>query len=120
MSLVAMESHSQELFAIIVDTPDTNRNLSIGNTCSAIFKETEVSIFKAVDLETQLNISLRNQIPGTIKMIKRGELLSRVEMLTPIGLIASIITSGSLERLSLQVGDTVYALIKTNEIMLSF
>jgi molybdopterin-binding protein len=79
------------------------------------FKETEVSLAtKKLD-----EISLQNQITGTIQSVEKDDLLSRVTLKTAHGLISSIITTASAERLGLREGMSAVALIKTNEVMLS-
>ena len=80
-----------------------------------LFKETEVSVATGpVD-----TISLQNQVSGTIRKLEKGKLLTRVVLETDFGPIASIITTDSAERLQLAEGRLAYALIKTNEVMIS-
>lgn len=80
-----------------------------------LFKETEVSVATGpVD-----TISLQNQVSGMIQKLEKGKLLTRVVLETDFGPIASIITTGSAERLQLAEGRLAYALIKTNEVMIS-
>lgn len=80
------------------------------------FNETEV----VISTDENPEISLRNQLPGTLTAIQKGQLLSKLDIETKIGKITSIITTGSTERLQLEVGKKVTAMIKTNEVMISY
>ncbi|WP_420386906.1 TOBE domain-containing protein [Roseivirga sp.] len=115
LSLVSLQSGNQSLKSIVIDTPDTAAYLQVGEEVNIIFKEMEVSIAT----EEQLPISLQNRIYGTISTIDRSDLLSRVVLSTDLGQITSVITTASVDRLELQPGQKVFALIKTNELMLS-
>ena len=112
MSLVANEL---KLKSIVIDTPETADYLQLNNEVNVIFKELEASIA----IQANLPISLQNQISGAITDIQKGQLLARITLKTQVGPITSVITSGSADKLELTVGREVYALIKTNELMLS-
>lgn len=101
--------------SIILNNDLKSSYLNIGNNVAVLFKETEV-IIAAEKLE---RISLQNKLECEITNIEKGKLLSQLELKHPIGKLNSIITSKSVERLKLNVGEKVFALIKTNEIMLS-
>ncbi len=115
LSLVSLETAAGLLTCIVIDTPATCSYLIYGKALKVIFKETEVAIGKS-DLGT---ISLRNQVAGQISQIDHGALLSRVVLSTPAGEIKSIISTRSAREMALQTGEEVFALIKTNEIMLA-
>lgn len=99
----------------MIDTPESADYLELNHEVNIIFKELEASIA----IQSDLPISLQNQIPGSITNIQKGELLARVTLQTKVGPISSVITSGSADKLGLTVGQEVFALIKTNELMLS-
>ena len=99
----------------MIDTPETTDYLQLNNEVNVIFKELEASIAT----QANLPISLQNQISGAITNIQKGQLLARITLQTKLGSITSVITSGSADKLGLTVGQEVYALIKTNELMLS-
>jgi molybdate transport system regulatory protein len=101
--------------SIIIETPDTASWLKEGNEINVIFKETEVVIGKG----PEHNVSMQNRIPGEILEIEKGALLSKLTISAAVGKIVAIITSSAVHQLQLQVGETVTAMIKTNEIMLS-
>jgi molybdopterin-binding protein len=116
LSLVTI-ALSDEIFfkAIIIETPETASYLSEGHLVKVLFKETEVVIGRDI----KHLISLQNQIRGKIKRIERGLLLSNIIITTSAGDISSIITTNAADQLNLKEELTVYAMVKTNEIMLS-
>ncbi|WP_305983481.1 TOBE domain-containing protein [Roseivirga thermotolerans] len=114
-SLVSLEAIGLKLKSIVIDTPQTADYLQINQEVSVIFKELEVSVATTPNLP----ISLQNQIPGSIIALQKGELLARITLQTQVGPITSIITAISADELELTVGQEVFALIKTNELMLS-
>jgi molybdate transport system regulatory protein len=66
-----------------------------------------------LDKETRLRTSARNSFQGRITSIKKGALLTRVELTTSGGhRLVSVITNDSLENLGLRRGMTVTALVK--------
>lgn len=114
-SLVSLDAHGLKLKSIVIDTPETADYLQPNQEVNVIFKELEASIATEADLP----VSLQNQIPGTITDIQKSDLLARITIQTKVGSVTSVITSSSADKLSLAVGQEVYALIKTNELMLS-
>ena len=65
-----------------------------------------------------MKISARNQIPGTVKMIKKGPVSTEVVISIAGGNeIVSSITTTSAEKLNLQEGSKVYAIVKASEVM---
>jgi molybdopterin-binding protein len=65
-----------------------------------------------------MKISARNQIPGTVKMIKKGPVSSEVVISTAGGNeIVSSITTGSVEKMNIHAGSKVYAIVKASEVM---
>ncbi len=123
LSLVKVRIGNILLTSIVIDTIQTAPYLEEGRDIHVIFKETEVIIGKWVSGSGRgsddFQISLQNRIPGTIKSIVRGSLLSKVILATEIGKVSSIITDNAVNQLNLEIGDEVTAMIKTNEMMLS-
>lgn len=69
--------------------------------------------------EHTMEISARNNLPGTIKSLKMDAITAEVILDLGHGLeIASIITRGSVERLGLKVGDRATAIIKSTEVLI--
>ncbi len=66
-----------------------------------------------------MKISARNQIKGIVTEIKPGVVTARVMLDIGGGnRLSSVITMESVEELNLKPGDTVYAIIKSTEVML--
>lgn len=115
ISLVKVRSRDVIFSSIVLDTPETAHYLQVENTVKIIFKETEVIISK----DLKVNISIQNQLPCRIESIKKGIILSQINLIHEDQTIKSIITSNACEQLDLKENDNVMALIKTNEVSLS-
>ncbi|MDE2430393.1 MAG: TOBE domain-containing protein, partial [Burkholderiales bacterium] len=85
-----------------------------------LFKETEVALAKNLSGM----ISLRNRMPGTIRHIEWGQVLTRVHLelrqneALPVWTITSVITTRSAKKLQLAEGDQIEGLVKSNEMSL--
>jgi molybdopterin-binding protein len=97
-----------------LETPDEAPYLRVGNVVDVLFKETEVSLAKGL---TGL-ISLRNRVMATVTFVRSGVILSEVVMDYRGQPMSSIITTGSVQRLNIKVGDEIEALVKANEVTL--
>ena len=65
-----------------------------------------------------MKISARNQIPGTVKMIKKGPVSTEVVIAVAGEIeIVSTITTHSAENMKLREGSKVYAIMKASEVM---
>ena len=69
-------------------------------------------------VEVGLDLSARNQLCGTIAAITIDGLMAEVLLRIGDQSLVSIITRGSAERLRLRVGDSVFAVIKSTEVMI--
>lgn len=66
-----------------------------------------------------MKISARNQLKGIIKEIKPGVVTAKLTIDIGGGnLLSSVITMDSIDDLNLKVGDEVYAIIKSTEVMI--
>ena len=65
-----------------------------------------------------LDISARNQLRGTIVSLTIEGVMAEVRLRIGDQELTSIITRGSAERMRLKVGDGVYAVIKSTEVMI--
>jgi len=64
--------------------------------------------------------SARNQFPGTVLSVKRGSVDAAIEIDIGNGTsIISVITNGSVERLGLEPGKSVIALVKASSVILA-
>ncbi|MHA7101126.1 TOBE domain-containing protein [Roseivirga pacifica] len=113
--MVSLAAGDVKLKSIVIDTASTCDYLLVGKEVNVIFKEMEVSISTQPDLP----ISLQNQITGKITRLEKGKILSKVTLETEVGTVVSVISTNSAERLNLKEEQQVYAMIKTNEVMLS-
>ena len=102
--------------SIIIETPDSADYLKLGNQLNILFKETEVTLMQ---YDNSLHISTANTIQSRIISVETGKLLSSVVVDIGVGKITAIVVSHAFRKMNTRIGDTVYAVIKTNEIMLS-
>jgi len=66
-----------------------------------------------------MKISARNQLKGIIREIKTGIVTAKVTVDIGGGnTISSVITMDSIDDLNLKVGDEVYAIIKSTEVLI--
>lgn len=64
-------------------------------------------------------INTRNQFRGKVVAIHRSPVVSEIEIETPAGIVSAVVTSSSIERLGLRVGDNAAALFKATEVMVA-
>lgn len=64
-------------------------------------------------------ISARNHLNGKITDIKLGDIMAHVTIKVGQNVIESVITRQSAEELNLKKGDTVTAVVKATEVMIS-
>ncbi|MDC0338430.1 TOBE domain-containing protein [Flavobacteriales bacterium] len=113
--LIELNVQETKMKAIIIGKPNGYSYLEIGNETAILFKETEVTI----SINKHLYISNQNKLTCTVDSIKKGQLLSQVNLNFHGVTLSSIITTTCVENLNLNPLDTVTALIKINEITLS-
>ena len=65
-----------------------------------------------------MKISARNQLKGKVEAVELGVVTAKVSVRVGENLIESVITRQSVEELKIEVGSTVWAVIKSTEIML--
>jgi molybdopterin-binding protein len=65
-----------------------------------------------------VEISARNQLPGTVTSVTLGAVMA--EVVVDIGgrEVVAAITRSSVERMGIEVGDQVIAIIKATEVMI--
>ncbi len=65
-------------------------------------------------------LSARNQLKGTIKSIATDKIMAEVVVTLGDGQeLVSVITTSSVQRLNLQVGQPILVVIKSTEVMLA-
>ncbi len=66
-----------------------------------------------------MEISARNKIKGTIEEITLGSVMAKVKInIGNENVISSVVTIESVTDLKLKVGDVVYAIVKSTEVMI--
>ena len=63
-----------------------------------------------------MSTSIRNRLQGTIEKIVSDKVVSEVVIQTAAGIVTSIITTGSVERMKLKEGDSVFAVMKATSV----
>lgn len=112
ISLVEFEVAGVCMSATLVETPSSSPSLRVGASVQAQFKETEVALLAGQGSV----LSIRNRLPVQVSAIARGEILTAVSLDFLGNAITSVITSKSADRMGLAVGDSLEALIKSNEV----
>ena len=63
-----------------------------------------------------MSTSIRNHLPGTIEKIVSDKVVSEVVIQTAAGIVMSIITTGSVQRMNLKEGDNVFVVMKATSV----
>jgi molybdopterin-binding protein len=71
----------------------------------------------ARDIIARMRLSARNRLVGIITEIKLGDIMAHVTIKVGEHPIEAVITRRSAEEMSLHLGDTVAAVIKSTEVM---
>jgi molybdate transport system regulatory protein len=67
-----------------------------------------------------MRISARNQLPGTVVAVEQGAVMSTVRIRLSGGEeVVAAITRDSVESLAIDVGDEVFAVIKSTSVMVA-
>ena len=64
-------------------------------------------------------ISARNHLKGKVTAVKLGDVMAHITIKVGQNIIESVITRQSAEELDLKKGDTVTAVVKATEVMIS-
>ena len=106
-------SGGQEITAAITLEAIQDLGLSEGATAQVLIKSTEVSLATG-PIE---GLSIRNQIPGTIRAVDHGAVMTTVKVDIGGGdILTAAITKESAEDLKLVDGDRVTALVESTEV----
>ena len=65
-----------------------------------------------------MELSARNQLKGTVKEVRLGAVMAEITLDVSGQELVAAITRTSAERLGLQAGDAVTAIIKSTEVMI--
>ena len=66
-----------------------------------------------------MSISARNHLRGKITDLKLGDVMAHITIKVGQNIIESVITRQSAEEMNLKKGDTVTAVVKATEVMVS-
>ncbi|MFG2264595.1 molybdopterin-binding protein [Streptomyces sp. NPDC048720] len=105
----------QELTAAITRDAAEQLALAPGTAVRALVKSTEVSLTTG-RIE---GLSIRNQLPGALTRLTRGEVMASAKVAVAGGELTAVITRDAAEDLGLFVGSDVVALIKATEVSLA-
>ena len=65
-----------------------------------------------------MELSARNQIPGTVTSVKLGTVMAEIEVKIEAGDVVAAITAGSATALDLKEGDRVTVIVKATEVLI--
>ena len=105
----------QDLTAAITLKSVAELGLTQGSPVRALVKSTEVSLASA----PVQNVSIRNQLPGTVTAVVTGAAMATVKIAVEGGVITSAITADAATDVALAAGAPVVALIKSTEVSLA-
>ncbi len=110
--IVTFQTQEHVLKMVSLELP---KDLKIATEVKLQVKATSVSLAK----ELKGELSYSNQIKCQIESIEQGKLLSSIMLTTEKFRLESIITTTSLERLSLERGESVIALINSSDLSIA-
>ncbi len=110
--IVTFQTQEHVLKMVSLELP---KDLKIATEVKLQVKATSVSLAK----ELKGELSYSNQIKCQIEKIEQGKLLSSIMLTTEKFRLESIITTTSLERLSLERGESVIALINSSDLSIA-
>ncbi|MCF6200833.1 MAG: TOBE domain-containing protein [Hydrogenimonas sp.] len=114
LTSVEVESLGTTVTAFLIGSGLDTPKLSPGSCVWVLFKESEVALAK----DFSGYISLRNRFEGEIEKIERGELLAEITVDCRGVKIVSVISKKGYDKMELNIGERVTAMIKANEITL--
>jgi molybdate transport system regulatory protein len=101
--------------AIIIDGACDDLQAGIGSGIAVLFKESETAIAHLLPPGT---VSIRNRLSCTVVSVNDDGLLASIALDFNGSSIESLITSESASELCLRPGKSVFALIKSTEVMI--
>ena len=104
-------------FHVLVDSRKPDEN---GESRKEVWRPKKY-IYRKISIHSGeiMEVSSRNQLKGTIRMLKKGPVNTEVILSLPGGTeIVAVITTYSAEKMNLKEGSPVYAVIKASEVMI--
>ncbi|MDX3536712.1 TOBE domain-containing protein [Streptomyces sp. MB09-01] len=105
----------QEITAAITAAAVKDLGITSGSGVKALVKATEV----ALATDPVENISIRNQLTGTVSDVATGPAMAAVKVNVSGGHLTAAVTADAIDALGLSAGSPVVALIKSTEISLA-
>ncbi len=115
ISKVVVSVEESIISAVVVDGGHNEFPVPIGGKIAVLFKESETALAYLLPPGV---LSIRNRLPCTIVTVNDDGLLASVCMDFHGSKIESLITSESASELCLRPGKSVFALIKSTEVMI--
>ncbi len=112
--LVDLDVNGQAFSAMLIESTEPPEWLFAGHAVDLVFKETEVSLAKNL----AGLISTRNRIKCEVKIVERGDLLSKITLSFQEYELTSAVTTRAVDSLQIKAGEEVEALVKANEVSL--
>lgn len=94
---------------------ETPKWLRIGDDVECRIQEAAISICKGAK---EGSVSIENHLSGELQHFRKGVVLSEVSVVTPCGMMNSLITTDAFERMELCAGCEVTLLLKAVDIKL--
>lgn len=112
---VSVFEFSAENLSLKMLSLENLQNLKIGDEVRLSFKSSDIFVATS----PLLNCSVSNEIKAVITDIQRGEAASVLHLSTGEFEFESIITTASLKRLNLALGDQIYAYVKATSLYIA-
>ncbi len=114
ISMIGCNIQDQLLKAVIINDTTSENPLNIQSEIELLINESEIAIAKNISGSH----SITNQLHCTVKDITKGDVFSRICLDLDGQYLNSLITTESCEKMNLNQGNEVVALVKANEIFL--
>lgn len=115
LSLVGVTVSDTVLQALVIETPESASYLQIDTPITVLFKESEVSLGKGINLP----VGILNALPGIVQSITKDILLSELFISTAIGVVSVVVATSVVEQLQLVLKDGVSVFVKCTDLILS-
>ena len=112
---VSVCEFSAEILILKMLSLENLQNLKIGDEVLLNFKSSDVFVATS----PLLNCSVSNEIKAEISNIQKGQITSSLHLNAGKFEFESIITTASLKRLNLALGDQIYAYVKATSLYIA-
>jgi len=112
ISAVTFDAMAHKLMMVSLDL---NKSLKKGTHVTLGIKATHIALSKKLHDD----ISLSNQLIGSIRNIENGKILCSVILYVKGTYLESIITQKSAQRMNIKIGDEIVALMKASDLYIA-